>query len=253
MLAAKAPVAKHANSPGVFRLRLSFLAFPLMLFSAPAVAQPDPSVEDLVSREMEAQRAERVGDCSRVSLSWFQMRWGDADNDWVASDKACRDAQFYALRHGESFERVLPVVAREEGGTRSVTCQPQWDATARSYSGCHLPEPPPVPSGQDKWSLARAREVAKDGPAATAALTACGVMKATQPFAFDINAAGRVTHFSDAGYWGRAGPGPDEKPEYDRIERLLKACPSWPRRLWKRYIHIDVEAGAMKVEQVRPE
>ena len=140
----------------------AFLAFAALNVAA---AQSYNEIEERVRRQMETERAQAQGDCSRVMLSWLGMRFTEEQRRRGKAVEACADAQRFALRNGVPFAEALSRVAAAHGGTRSEVCPPHTDhnPTYMLYSNCHYPKAPYIPPPPSAWDLERQREVSELG------------------------------------------------------------------------------------------
>lgn len=232
----------------------AFLAFAALNVAA---AQSYNEIEERVRRQMETERAQAQGDCSRVMLSWLGMRFTEEQRRRGKAVEACADAQRFALRNGVPFAEALSRVAAAHGGTRSEVCPPHTDhnPTYMLYSNCHYPKAPYIPPPPSAWDLERQREVSELGEETLRHIRHC-VPRATVSFAFIVREDGRIDNFGDRGDWGQTGAPPDVRAELDRVERALRTSPRcnvFPERLRHRYVSVSVEQGKMRIDQVRDE
>lgn len=224
-----------------------------------AIAQSYDEVEGRVRRQIEMERAQAVGDCSRAMLSWLGMRFTEEQRQQGKAAMVCADAQRFALRNHVPFLEALPRVAVAHGGTRSEVCPPHTDhsPTYMLYSNCHYPQPPRTytPAPPSAWDLERQREVAEIGDETLRHIRQC-VPRANAAFAFMVREDGHIDNFSDRGFWGQTGAPPDIRAELGRIERALRTnpkCKVFPERLRRRYVAVSANQGRMNIDQVRDE
>ena len=241
---------------GGLAVHLVTLALALCAF-LPSVghAQSYEDIEGTVRRQIEADRARQVGDCSEAMLSWLGMRFSDADRGQGKAIAACAAAQRFALRNRVPFLEALPKVAIAMGGTRQERC-PEFVRPGTEYmlySGCRIPPQPWTPPPPDAWDIARADEVRELGPDVLRHLAKC-IPRAGVTFAFNVDVDGRVNGVNDAGDYGRIGPDPKEAAELKRIQRTLETdprCSVFPDNLRRRYVSIRSDNGKLRVAQVR--
>ena len=237
-------------------VRLAALALALCAF-LPLVgrAQSHEDIEGTVRRQIEADRARQVGDCSEAMLSWLGMRFSDADRRQGKAIAACATAQRFALRNRVPFLEALPKVAIAMGGTRQERC-PEFVRSGTEYmlySGCRIPPRPWTPPPPDAWDIARADEVRELGPDVLRHLAKC-IPRTGVTFAFNVDADGRVNSVNDAGDYGRIGPDQKEAAELKRIQRILETdprCSVFPDNLRHRYVSVRSDNGKLQIVQVR--
>lgn len=224
-----------------------------------AHAQSYEDVEARVRRQLEDEKARMIGDCSEAMVSWLGLRFTQVDRENGKAHAACAAAQRFALRNNVPFNDALPKIALAMGGTRREACSPpaEEDTLYQLYSGCYIPRPTPTPTAPvvSAWDVDRAREAKELGPALLAHLKPC-VSRVTEPFAFNVDAEGRMQSFNDVGNWGRFSPPPTAAAELKRIEKSISGnsrCSVFPEELRRRYVLIRPDKGVMKVEQVRPD
>src|SRR3712207_4631451 len=97
--------------PTVIPVRaLCAVAAGLLALATPnaARAQSYDEIEGQVQRQMEAERARSLGDCSRAMLGWLGMRFTEEQRRQGKAAAACANAQRFALRNGVPFLEALP-------------------------------------------------------------------------------------------------------------------------------------------------
>lgn len=239
-------------------LRLVAATFAFSVFCpVQGTAQTYNEIEANVRRQIEADRARTLGDCSEAMLSWLGMRFTEAEQRQGRARQACEAAQLFALRNRVPFLEALPKVAIAMGGTRREPCPSHAtdSPTYLLYSACRVPAKPWVAPPPSQWDLDREAEVRELGADMLRHLGKC-VPRTTVSFAFSVDSDGKIGSFSDGGDWGRVGPPPAEARELKRIEKTLESdarCSVFPENLRHRYVSIKFENGRSRVAQVRDE